>query len=98
MSTSELVTLVACPVRHQCLKTEEITQLVSVGKLQCLPLAMYSRLEGSSPSHSCTSEPACDVCRESGAELLHAVVELCFTSSVRFLQPGLLLKVRRVQL
>ena len=30
---------------------------------------------------------------ESGAELLHAVVELCFTSSVRFLQPGLLLKV-----
>lgn len=31
---------------------------------------------------------------ESGAELLHAVVELCFTSSVRFLQPGLLLKVR----
>lgn len=42
--------------------------------------------------------PACDVCRESGAELLHAVVELCFTSSVRFLQPGLLLKVRRVQL
>ncbi|KAL3142086.1 hypothetical protein ABBQ32_004709 [Trebouxia sp. C0010 RCD-2024] len=29
---------------------------------------------------------------ESGAELLHAVVELCFTSSVRFLQPGLLLK------
>ena len=30
---------------------------------------------------------------ESGAELLHAVVELYFTSSVRFLQPGLLLKV-----
>ena len=25
-------------------------------------------------------------------------MELCFTSSVRFLQPGLLLKVRRVQL
>ena len=37
-------------------------------------------------------------CSESGAELLHAVVELSFTSSVRFLQPGLLLKVRRVQL
>ena len=33
---------------------------------------------------------------ESGAELLHAVVELCFTSSVRFLQPGLLLKVGSV--
>ena len=30
---------------------------------------------------------------ESGTELLHAVVELCFTSSIRFLQPGLLLKV-----
>ena len=30
---------------------------------------------------------------ETGSELLHAVVELCFTSSVRFLQPGLLLKV-----
>ncbi|KAK9831914.1 hypothetical protein WJX84_009658 [Apatococcus fuscideae] len=29
---------------------------------------------------------------ETGSELLHAVVELCFTSSVRFLQPGLLLK------
>ena len=33
---------------------------------------------------------------ESGAELLHAVVELCFTSSVRFLQPGLLLKVSHI--
>lgn len=33
---------------------------------------------------------------ESGAELLHAVVELCFTSSVRFLQPGLLLKVGHI--
>jgi hypothetical protein len=30
---------------------------------------------------------------ESGAELVHSVVELSFTSSVRFLQPGLLLKV-----
>ncbi|KAK9808990.1 hypothetical protein WJX72_007481 [[Myrmecia] bisecta] len=29
---------------------------------------------------------------EKGGNLLHAVVELCFTSSVRFLQPGLLLK------
>ena len=35
---------------------------------------------------------------ESGAELLHAVVELCFTSSVRFLQPGLLLKVGQILL
>ena len=35
---------------------------------------------------------------ESGAELLHAVVELCFTSSVRFLQPGLLLKVGFTQI
>ncbi len=34
---------------------------------------------------------------ETGSELLHAVVELCFTSSVRFLQPGLLLKVVRCQ-
>ena len=31
---------------------------------------------------------------ESGAALTHTVVELCFTSSVRFLQPGLLLKAR----
>ena len=30
---------------------------------------------------------------DSGAALPHAVVELCFTSSVRFLQPGLLLQV-----
>ena len=28
------------------------------------------------------------------AALTHAVIELCFTSSVRFLQPGLLLKAR----
>ena len=28
--------------------------------------------------------------------LPHAVVELCFTSSVRFLQPGLLLQVSRL--
>ena len=38
--------------------------------------------------------PDAGVGEESGAELLHAVVELCFTSSVRFLQPGLLLKVQ----
>ena len=31
---------------------------------------------------------------ESDASLTHAVIELCFTSSVRFLQPGLLLPVR----
>lgn len=31
---------------------------------------------------------------DGSANLPHAVVELCFTSSVRFLQPGLLLKVR----
>ena len=31
---------------------------------------------------------------DSSAALPHAVVELCFTSSVRFLQPGLLLQVR----
>ena len=30
---------------------------------------------------------------DSSAALPHAVVELCFTSSVRFLQPGLLLQV-----
>lgn len=30
---------------------------------------------------------------DGSANLPHAVVELCFTSSVRFLQPGLLLKV-----
>lgn len=30
---------------------------------------------------------------ESSAQLTHAVIELCFTSSVRFLQPGLLLQV-----
>jgi hypothetical protein len=29
---------------------------------------------------------------ESGAELTHAVVELLFTTSIEFLQPGLLLK------
>ena len=28
------------------------------------------------------------------AALTHAVIELCFTSSVRFLQPGLLLQAR----
>jgi hypothetical protein len=33
---------------------------------------------------------------ESSAQLTHAVIELCFTSSVRFLQPGLLLQVRLV--
>lgn len=33
---------------------------------------------------------------ESGAALTHAVIELCFTSSVRFLQPGLLLQVSAV--
>ena len=31
---------------------------------------------------------------ESTGQLTHAVIELCFTSSVRFLQPGLLLQVR----
>ena len=31
---------------------------------------------------------------DGSANLPHAVVELCFTSSVRFLQPGLLLKAR----
>lgn len=31
--------------------------------------------------------------KQTGSELLHAVVELWFTSSVRVLQPGLLLKV-----
>ena len=30
---------------------------------------------------------------DGSANLPHAVVELCFTSSVRFLQPGLLLQV-----
>ena len=30
---------------------------------------------------------------ESTGQLTHAVIELCFTSSVRFLQPGLLLQV-----
>ena len=35
---------------------------------------------------------------ESGAALTHAVIELCFTSSVRFLQPGLLLQVSAVHL
>ena len=35
---------------------------------------------------------------ESDAALTHAVVELCFTSSVRFLQPGLLLPVRALTL
>ena len=29
---------------------------------------------------------------ESTGQLTHAVIELCFTSSVRFLQPGLLLQ------
>ena len=33
---------------------------------------------------------------DSSAALPHAVVELCFTSSVRFLQPGLLLQVSAV--
>lgn len=31
---------------------------------------------------------------ESNGLLTHAVIELCYTSSVRFLQPGLLLQVR----
>lgn len=31
---------------------------------------------------------------ESSAQLTHAVIELCYTSSVRFLQPGLLLQAR----
>ena len=31
---------------------------------------------------------------DSTGQLTHAVIELCFTSSVRFLQPGLLLQVR----
>ncbi len=30
---------------------------------------------------------------DSTGQLTHAVIELCFTSSVRFLQPGLLLQV-----
>lgn len=34
---------------------------------------------------------------ESTGQLTHAVIELCFTSSVRFLQPGLLLQVRTWQ-
>jgi hypothetical protein len=34
---------------------------------------------------------------ESTGQLTHAVIELCFTSSVRFLQPGLLLQVRTLQ-
>ena len=34
---------------------------------------------------------------ESTGQLTHAVIELCFTSSVRFLQPGLLLQVRAWQ-
>ena len=35
---------------------------------------------------------------DSSAALPHAVVELCFTSSVRFLQPGLLLQVSMIAL
>ena len=32
---------------------------------------------------------------QSGGALTNSIVELCFTSSVRFLQPGLLLTVAR---
>ena len=34
---------------------------------------------------------------QAGSLLTNSVVELCFTSSVRFLQPGLLLKVARAR-
>ncbi len=49
------------------------------------------------PDRACTGgqglRTAYGVGEQAGSLLTNSVVELCFTSSVRFLQPGLLLKV-----